>query len=146
MSSINYKVIFKGELEESEKQFSLTFKHVDLNKPVHIPAQIILELKKLSKISQIVVFFQNIKEVVIIGKTAPLQNYNYYFVILFTNKSDGKKEGYLIGNVKKLGDILIGIWPFNKDLLEESSATKITEKMNDLIKNPHEFNEICLIS
>jgi len=76
-----------------------------------------------------------------VGKESSLLSYNYYFIILFTTKDD-KKKGFLIGNEKKSGDILIGTWPFN----DEFSTEKIPEIINNLVKNFNEYKEICLIN
>ncbi|MFX1418624.1 MAG: hypothetical protein ACFE9N_06865, partial [Promethearchaeota archaeon] len=110
-----------------------------------IPAKFIIELKKKSEKNKQVLNFQNIEEVLIIGNPTFKYSYNYYIVILFTIKSDGKKVGYLIGNVKNLGDIIIGIWPFNispRDITKE----KVLETCNDIIENPNKYSSICLIS
>ena len=47
MNSINYKVIFKGSKGEHNKNLALTFKKIITKKTIKIPAQLILELKKL---------------------------------------------------------------------------------------------------
>jgi hypothetical protein len=145
MSPINYKVILKGSKREDEKGLSLTFRSLDSKKPISIPPQIILELKKLSEKSPIIITFQNIEEVLKIGSGPSLSDFNYYFVILYTAKKNKKKIGFLIGNVKNLGDVLIGIWPFNEQLTEKSKEN-ILESFDNLIKKPHEYSEIALIT
>ena len=60
-------------------------------------------------------------------------------------KLDEKKKGYLIGNVKKLGDISIGVWPFNTQLKNITHKT-IIETYKDIIKNPNTYSSVCLIS
>ncbi|MFX1357503.1 MAG: hypothetical protein ACFFA8_09450 [Promethearchaeota archaeon] len=144
MSGNIYKVIFKGEQAEEAESLSLTFKNVITEIPIHIPSQIFSNLKKLSETDKDLVHFQNIEEVLRFGEASPTYKFNYYIVILITNKVNNKKEGYLIGNVKKLGDILIGIWPFN-DELDSYSSTNILNKFNELIEEPSNFKNICLI-
>ncbi len=145
MSHAFYKVAFNGKTNESVKKLSLTFKNAAFDKFLNVPAQIIIGLKKLSKTNQNVIFFQNIEAVTTTAKNISLQNYNYYLVILFIKKSTGIKEGYLIGNQKKIGDILLGIYPFNEET-SELTADKILEKLTDVISNPNDYNDICLIS
>ncbi len=145
MSFTFYRVVFKGKAKESVKKLSLTFKNASFSKFLNIPSQIIIGLKKLSKTNQNVVVFQNIEEVTTSSKNISLQNYNYYFVILFIKKTSSVKEGYLIGNQKKIGDVLIGIYPFNEET-SELSTDKILEKLMDLTTNPNDYTDICLIN
>ena len=81
----------------------------------------------------------------IIGNPKVDYIYNYYLVLLFSTKLDEKKTGYLIGNIKKLGDIIIGVWPFNTQI-NDITGQKILETYNDIIKNPGNYSSICLIS
>ena len=145
MDSIIYKVIFKAIQHFENKNLTLNFKILTFKKPLTIPSKFILELKNLSEKSEKIIFFQNIEEVIIVGNIRPNVNYNYYLVILFTLKSGGEKQGYLIGNVKNVGDIIIGVWPFNREV-SELTPEIILENYNDIIKNPGNYSKICLIS
>jgi hypothetical protein len=140
-----YKVIFKGNEETEGNELALTFESGDFNKPLKIPTDFFFELKKLSETSNNVIDFKNIEEVIEIGQSNSGSSYNYHLVLLFTNKSSQVKEGYLIGNVKKLGDILIGVFPFNKNI-SDLTPELFSEKISNLITNPHEYSEICLIA
>lgn len=140
-----YKVIFKGSEETEGNELALTFKSGDFDKPIKIPPDFFLKLKKLSETSTSTIDFKNIEEVIEIGQSHSSSSYNYHLVLLFTNKSSQVKEGYLIGNVKRLGDILIGVYPFNKNI-SDLTPELISEKINNLITNPHEYSNICLIS
>lgn len=91
-----------------------------------------------------VINFQNIEEVLRIGEATLSYVYNYYIVVLYSIKPDQKKEGFLIGNVKKHGDILIGVWPFNENISSLASEL-ILKKFDDLIRNPQDFDNICII-
>jgi hypothetical protein len=87
--------------------------------------------------------FQNIKEVIKIGNPPIKIEINYYIAILYTNLNDGKKEGFLVGNIKNMGDMLIGEWPYN-----EESASNLKElylQKLDLLTNSTKFNNICVI-
>ncbi len=139
-----YKVIFKGSEETEGNELVLTFKSGDFDKSLKIPTEFFFELKKLSETSDNIIDFKNIEEVIEIGQSNSGSAYNYHLVLLFTNKSSQIKEGYLIGNVKKLGDILIGVFPFNKNI-SDLTPELFTEKINNLITNHHEYSEICLI-
>lgn len=140
-----YKVIFKGSEETEGNELALTFESGDFDKPLKIPTNFFFELKKLSETSNIIIDFKNIEEVIEIGQSNSGSSYNYYLVLLFTNESSQIKEGYLIGNVKKLGNILIGVYPFNKDI-SDLTPELFSEKITNLITNPHEYSDICLIS
>jgi hypothetical protein len=143
MDSIIYKVIFKAFEQLENKNLTLSFKDLNLENPIPIPATLITQLKNLNTRDNNVIVFQNIEEVIVVGNAESKFSYNYYLVILFT--SNGEKQGHLIGNVKKLGDILIAIWPFNLDYSNITSE-KIHEIYNSMIKNPEKFDNLCLIS
>jgi len=145
MDSIIYKVIFRAHEKFEHKNLTLSFRSLEFKKPISIPAKFTLELKKLSETNQHIISFQNIEEVLIIGNPTIDLTYNYYLVILYTYKSNNKKIGYLIGNVKNLGDIIIGVWPFNRDLKDLSEGI-ILESYNDMMQNPGNYNTICLIT
>ena len=144
MSLIVYKVIFKGNLENKIKDLTLTFKEISYNEPINVSPKYISMLKKLSQVSQNIINFQNIKEVIRIGENTPGFIINYYIVLLYITKLNGKKKGFLIGNVKKRGDILLGIWPFTQksDIL---TSEEIDSIFNDLIAKPQTYSKICLI-
>ncbi|MBA7499348.1 hypothetical protein ES704_02089 [subsurface metagenome] len=143
MSAIFYNVIFKGTKGDKNESHSLTFKSIISDKPINIPSQYFSSLKILSQKRQNVINFQNIREVIKSGDVAINYNFNYYIVILYTSLLDGKKEGFLIGNVKKLGDILIGIWPFNQPNTQLTSDM-ILEKLDVLISSEN-FKNISVI-
>jgi hypothetical protein len=143
MSTLYYKVIFKGIKGDSPDSYSLTFKNIIKEKPINISSQFFSSLKSLRQKQTNVINFQNIREVVKIGDSNDKYNFNYYIVVLFTNLTDGKKEGFLVGNLKKLGDILIGIWPFNQER-DSLSSESILGKLNPLIEGK-KFKDICVI-
>ena len=143
MSTIFYKVIFKGIKGDSSESYSLTFKNIVQDKLVNISSQFFSSLKILSQKQASVINFQNIREVVKIGDLSNNYDFNYYIVILYTSLTDGKKEGFLVGNLKKLGDILIGIWPFNQDSASLSSE-HFLKKLN-LLTESNKFKNICVI-
>jgi len=145
MDSIIFKVIFRAQEQFENKNLTLSFKHLAFENPLSIPVTSILELKKLSETNQHIITFQNIEEVLIIGNPIDDYLYNYYLVILFSLKTDGKKTGFLIGNIKKLGDLIIGVWPFNTQI-KNTSGEIILDTYNDIIKSPHNYSNICLIS
>jgi hypothetical protein len=141
MSAPIYKVIFKGIKEINENKRNLIFKSTKSDNRLNIPSHLILQLKEISKSNQKVISFQNISEVIQVGKESSLLTYNYYFIILYTSL-EGKKRGFLIGNEKKSGDILIGTWPFN----EEFSAEKVSDTIDSLVKNFNNYDKICIIN
>lgn len=145
MDSIIYKVIFRAIQHFDNKNLTLNFKNLAFKEPLTIPSKFILELKNLSEKSNKIIFFQNIEEVIIVGNIRPNLDYNYYLVILFTLKLGGEKQGYLIGNVKNVGDTIIGVWPFNLQI-SELTPEIILENYNDIIKNHSNYSKICLIS
>lgn len=144
MSLIVYKVIFKGNIENNIKGLTLTFKEISYNEPINVTPKYISMLKKLSQASQNIINFQNIKEVIRIGENTPGFLINYYIVLLYITKLNGNKKGFLIGNVKNKGDIILGIWPFTQksDILTSEEIDCI---FNDLIAKPQNYRKICLI-
>ncbi|MFW9781088.1 MAG: hypothetical protein ACFFFB_02255 [Candidatus Heimdallarchaeota archaeon] len=139
-----YKVIFNGTEEEEEEGLTLVFKEFDASETFNIHQKYFSSLKNLSQISPHIISFQNIREVIKIGDKVNEFTINYYVIILFISKKDNKKEGFLIGNIRKKGDILLGIWPFKK---ESKSLTidDIKKVLNSLISKPQNFSKICLI-
>ena len=143
MSSIFYKVIFEGIKEDSSDSYSLTFKDIFSDNQIQISSQFFTTLRVVSQKESNVVHFQNIKEVIKIGNPSNKIEINYYIAILYTNLKDGKKEGFLVGNIKNMGDMLIGEWPYN-----EESASNLKElylQKLDLLTNSSKFNNICVI-
>ncbi len=145
MDSIIYKVIFKAQKRFENKNLTLSFVDLNFEQPLTISADSVLKLKKLSEINKEVLNFQNIEEVLIIGNPVVNYTYNYYLVVLFKLKENGKKFGFLIGNVKKLGDLIIGYWPFNT-FINKENTNKVLESYYDLVEKPQNYSDICLIS
>jgi len=145
MDLVIFKVVFRAFEQFEKKNLSLSFKNIDSKKPIEISSELISNLRNLSETNQHIINFQNIEEVILIGNPNVNYIFNYYLVILFTFKSSGEKFGYLIGNVKKLGDLLIGIWPFNMKNTTDSHEN-IEERLDDIIKNPPNYDKICLIT
>ena len=145
MDFIVYKVIFKAQEQFEIKNLTLSFRSLDFEKPIIVHPKFISDLKTLSEKNQNILNIQNIEEVLIIGNPTIDYPYNYYLVLLLTEKSDEKKTGYLISNIKKLGDTVIGIWPFNTQL-EKLIRDNIRETFNEILRNPNKYNSITLIS
>jgi len=143
MNSVIYKVIFRGLDQFEYKNLSLTFRNLEFEEHLLLPVKF-REFKNISEKINHVINFQNIEEVLIFGNPSVDYSYNYYSAILCTYKSDGKKIGFLICTVKNLGDIIIGIWPFNLNL-KNLTREKVLELFNDIIENPDKFSNICLI-
>ena len=144
MSSVNYKVIFNGSKDTENENLTLTFKKIDSSKIIGVSNAIISGLKNLSEKSKDIVVFQNIGEVIELGNVSSRNLYNYFYVLIYTHKSNAKKEGFLIGNLKKKGDVIIGVWPFNKEL-DDPSPEDFLKAFNNIIKNPHDYSNISLI-
>ncbi len=143
MSSIFYQVIFEGVKEDSSDSYSLTFKDIFSDNQIQISSQFFTTLRVSSQKESNVVHFQNIKEVIKIGNPSSKIEINYYIAILYTNLNDGKKEGFLVGNVKNMGDMLIGEWPYNEENVSNSEDLYL-QKL-DLLTNSSKFDNICVI-
>ncbi|MFX0188796.1 MAG: hypothetical protein ACFE8A_13790 [Candidatus Hodarchaeota archaeon] len=143
MSLTIYKVTFKGNNETKEKNLTLTFKSVFSADPIKIPSGFILELKKLSETNKNIVIFKNINDVINFGQESYLVSFNYYYILLFQLKNE--MTGFLIGNVKRIGDVLLGTWPFNKQQ-NQLSTEKIVKRFKKIINSPYEYRKICLIN
>lgn len=143
MSSIIYKVFFKGK-EHDEKKFSLSFKSLISEKSIKIKGSV-SELKKLCNENPNVVFFSNIEEILKYEKSFSSRlDYVNYMIILYTKIKDGAKEGILIGVTKDLEELILGLWPFNTQDAQ-NSPEEINEKLNNLISNPQNYADICII-
>ncbi len=143
MSSIFYKVIFEGIKEDSSDSYSLTFKDIFRVNQIQISSQFFTTLRVSSQKESNVVHFQNIKEVIKIGNPSSKIEINYYIAILYSNLNDGKKEGFLVGNVKNMGDMLIGECPYNEENVSNSKDLYL-QKL-DLLTNSSKFDNICVI-
>ena len=143
MSSIFYKVIFEGTKEDSSDSYSLTFKDIFSDNQIQISSQFFSTLRVVSQKESNVVHFQNIKEVIQIGNSSIKIEINYYIALLYTNLNDGKKEGFLIANVKNMGDMLIGEWPYNEENVSNSKDLYLRKL--DLLTNSSKFSNICVI-
>lgn len=144
MNSVIYKVIFRALEQFENRNLTLSFKNLEFSTPISLPNKF-REFREISVNTDHVMSFQNIEEVLIIGNPSVEYSYNYFLVILYTFKADGKKNGFLIGNVKNLGDVIIGIWPFNKEL-NNITEENVLNSLKDIIENPDKFSSICLIS
>ena len=145
MNNVTYKVIFREKKIINASEQSLTFANVISKNYLYLPSNFISSIKTMSEQNINVIYFQNISEVIIQGweKDPPL--FNYYLVILLITKKEEKKEGFLIGNIKKLkGDILIGVWPIIKEL-EDFKSKSIQRYFNDILANYEDFSKIVLI-
>ena len=136
-----YKVIFKGSNKIEKEKLSLTFKELSSDSIIKLPADYLNKLKKIN--NQKIIHIKNIDAVLRFGIDSSLPNYTFYHVILFSFKE--RKQGILVGNLKKEGDVLIGIWPFRPDLNQESEKDLINT-YEDLVNNPKIFQEICIIN
>ena len=143
MSSIFYKVIFEGTKEDSSDSYSLTFKDIFSDNQIQISSQFFTGLRVSSQKESNIVHFQNIKEVIKMGNPSIKIEINYYIAILYTNLNGGKKEGFLIGNIKNMGDMLIGEWPYNEKI--ESDSKDIYFQKLELLTNSSKFDNICVI-
>ena len=144
MNPVIYKVIFRALERFESRNLTLSFKNLEFSTPVSLPNKF-REFRDISVNSDHVMSFQNIEEVLIIGNPSVEYSYNYFLVILYTSKADGEKNGFLIGNVKNLGDVIIGVWPFNKEL-NNITEENVLNSLKDVIENPDKFSSICLIS
>jgi len=143
VSSIFYKVIFEGTKEDSSDSYSLTFKDIFSDNQIQISSQFFNTLRVMSQKKSNFSHFQNIKEVIKFGNPSIKIEINYYIVILYTELNDGKKEGFLIGNIKNMGDMLLGKWPYNEGNVSNSKDLYL--KKLDLLTNSSEFKNICVI-
>ena len=145
MNNITYKVIFRDIEENESPEESLTFKNVISGNYIFIPSNFFTSMRELSEKSEDVIYFQNISEVVIQSWDHNPPSFNYFIVLLLLSKKDEKKKGYLIGNIKKLkGDILMGIWPFNRNV-EYINSKSIQNDFNNLLTNYQEYRKITII-
>jgi hypothetical protein len=141
-----YKVVFKGVTELDQNNLALTFEAICLEEPIKVDPTSIIKVKELADKNENILFFQNIKEVIQLGKNFRFSNYNYFFVLLLTLKSNNSKKGILIGNVKSIGDIIIGIWPIDFKLKKEFDIYGLPSELNLISDNLENYLNITLIN
>lgn len=141
-----YKVLFKGFLDSEENILNLTFEVLSLKEPVKIEPAFINKIKELTIKRENIFFFQNIKEVLQLGKDFQFNNCPYYYIFLYTLKSNSMRKGILIGNVKSIGDVIIGIWPIEFNLKKSFDLNQLLSEINHIINNPDDFINITLIN
>jgi hypothetical protein len=142
-----FKVVLKGNEQEensSTDSITLTFKSILTSNIIRIPSHYISTLKSMSEEDKNIVNFQNIEEVIIIGDRSKDFSINYYLVLLFSIESN-KRNGYLIANIKKVGDALVGIWPFNEET-ENLNEDYVNQKFNDFINNRKKYKNLVIIN
>ena len=138
----SYKVLFKGK-DYDDKKLSFTFKGVS-EKTINTKNSI-SELKKLCDKNPNITFFSNIEEILKYENSLSSRpNYVNYLIVLYTTIKDGTKEGILIGVTKDLESFVLGLWPFNTQHDAQISPEEITERFNNLVNNPRNY-EICII-
>jgi hypothetical protein len=148
MSQVIFKVILRGnELDESLQHDSMTlsFKNILNDNIIKIPSHYLSSIKAMSEKFDHIINFQNLEEVITIGDFSMEYTINYYIVILYSMKSEEKKKGYLIANIKKIGEVLIGIWPFTEEIATINEEN-IREKFNDFIKNYDKYRNLVIIN
>ena len=148
MSSVIFKVVLKGNEPVgglTTDSLTLTFKSILYSNIIKVPSHYISSLKSMSEHNENIVSFQNIKEVIVVGDLSRDFIINYYIVILYTMKSEDERNGFLIANIKKVGDGLVGIWPFNEetDFLNEDY---INQKFNDFINHQDKYKNLVIIN
>jgi len=148
MSSVIFKVVLKGN-EQNEgsntDSLTLTFKSILSSNIIKIPSHYISSLKSMSEHNENIVSFQNIKEVIVVGDLSRDFIINYYIVILYTMKSEDERSGFLIANIKKVGDGLVGIWPFNEET-DSLNEDYINQKFNDFINHQDKYKNLVIIN
>jgi len=143
MNPVIYKVLFKGNNDYDYKRLVLTFKGLNIDKPIKIPTNFVLDLKKISESVSNILIFKNIDDVVKISQDTLSMSFNYHYAIIF--ELNQTREGLLMANIKKEGDILIGKWPFSEQQPDLSDVV-LREKLNHILSNYKEYANICLIN
>ena len=145
MNNVTYKVIFREKEIINASEQSLTFANILSENYLFLPSNFISSIKTLSEQNNNVIYFQNISEIIVQGWENDPLLFNFYLVILLIPKKEGNKEGFLIANIKKLkGDILIGVWPINREL-DDFNSKSIEKYFNKIITNYEDFSKIALI-
>ena len=144
-NDVTYKVIFREKQPLNSSEQSLTFVNIISKNYIYIPTNFISSVKALSEQNNNVIYFQNIAEVIIQGWESSPPLFNYYLVILLITKKEEIKEGFLIGNMKKLkGDILIGVWPITREFNDFSSRS-VQKYFDFILTNYNDYSKIALI-
>lgn len=148
MNSVIFKVLLKGTEQDENKSVdskTLSFRSILTEDIIKIPSHYISSLKSMSENFENIITFQNLEEVIIIGELSREFSINYYIVILFSMKSEQKRNGFLIANIKKIGDALIGIWPFTEEI-DRLDEDYIHKKFNDFINNHDDYKNLVIIN
>jgi len=134
-----YKIYFKGSNNLELNELKLTFEEMSNEEPFIIPNNIIDRLKTLSTKNKKIINIKNIDSVQKFGSETTLRDLNNFIVILIT--LDNKKKGFLIGYKNKIGNIMLGIWPFKESESKELYKTLIKNIGDEYQK----FEKICII-
>lgn len=148
MNSVIFKILLKGTRQDENESIdskTLSFKSILTEDIIKIPSHYISTLKSMSENFDNIISFQNLEEVITIGELSREYSINYYLVILFSMKSEQKRRGFLIANIKKIGDALIGIWPFSEKT-ERFDEESINKKFNDFITNHDDYKNLVIIN
>ncbi len=148
MNLVIFKVLLKGTEQDENKSVdskTLSFRSILTEDIIKIPSHYISSLKSMSENFENIITFQNLEEVIIIGELSREYSINYYIVILFSMKSEQKRNGFLIANIKKIGDALIGIWPFTEEI-DNLDEDYINNKFNDFINNHDDYKNLVIIN
>jgi hypothetical protein len=148
MNSVIFKVLLKGTKQDENKSINskiLSFKSILTEDIIKIPSHYISSLKSMSENFENIISFQNLEEVITIGELTRGYSINYYIVILFSMKSEQKRTGFLIANIKKIGDALIGIWPFTEEI-DHIDEDYINKQFDDFINNHDNYQNLVIIN
>lgn len=138
----SFRVIFKGK-NELDSSLSLTFKGINNSPDIKVPSKVIIDLKKLATSQEKIGAIQNIEQV--LQKSDFGTAVKFYYIIIFAKKDNPSKRGYLIGNIKEKGDVLLGVWPFNAKT-GELDQSKFNEEIYSLIQEPHLYENILIVN
>ncbi len=145
MDVSNYKVIFSGIKKTKSEAITLTFREMPLKYQFEISASLLQKIREKSEEGRNIIHFRNIEDVTKLGDDAISTFYDNFYVVLYSTKEEGKKEGILLVTIKKKGTLLIGTWPFNiakRELTKEN----VNQLLGRFIDNPEEFKTICIIT
>ncbi|TFF87182.1 MAG: hypothetical protein EU550_03760 [Promethearchaeota archaeon] len=142
MNKSYYKVSFFDNRNLDSEPISLVFRKVEKSPSDSFVTNLIDTIRNYDTEKFEFITIKNIKNVLELSDSFSLSKFSDFTVVLFENGETDKKKGFLIGNKKEIGLVIIGYWPFYSK--ENLSAEELKNICNSIISDLSAFDRILL--